>query len=295
MKKTFCVAVLAIALFWGTGRTIADEVMLNPSKDNTLYEDPEGDTSNGLGPNVFAGSTASFGERRAVMAFDIAGNIPAGSTITSANLTLVCNMASILSQPAAADLHALTADWGEGTSNTGPLSPGGAGTAATAGDATWLHTFFPDSLWATEGGDFSGTISGSTLVTFAGTYTWNSTTQMVEDVQNWLDNPDENYGWILIGGGPAGSAKRYASLQNPTAASRPLLVVQFDPPMGGNFGDCDNDGDVDLVDFGSFQLCFTGPGGGPIAPGCECADSDSDDDVDLVDFGEFQLVFTGPM
>jgi hypothetical protein len=57
-------------------------------------------------------------------------------------------------------------------------------------------------------------------------------------------------------------------------------------------GDFEDDGDVDLVDFGAFQLCFTGSGI-PAAAGCECGDFDSDGDVDLVDFGEFQLVFTG--
>jgi hypothetical protein len=58
-------------------------------------------------------------------------------------------------------------------------------------------------------------------------------------------------------------------------------------------GDSDGDGDVDLVDFACFQLCFSGPGGG-LAEGCESFDFDGDNDVDLVDFGVFQLVFTGP-
>lgn len=57
-------------------------------------------------------------------------------------------------------------------------------------------------------------------------------------------------------------------------------------------GDCDGDGDIDLVDFGEFQLCFTGSSG-VLTPGCECADFDGDSDVDLVDFGDFQLAFTG--
>lgn len=63
-------------------------------------------------------------------------------------------------------------------------------------------------------------------------------------------------------------------------------------PCGENAGDFDGDGDVDLVDFGEFQLCFTG-GTGTISEGCECADFDGDNDADLVDFGEFQLAFTG--
>lgn len=71
-----------------------------------------------------------------------------------------------------------------------------------------------------------------------------------------------------------------------------VVAVGLLPTMGMP-GDFDNDGDVDLTDFGSFQLCFTGGGGGPIAPGCEAGDFDGDDDVDLSDFGSFQLAYTG--
>jgi len=52
-------------------------------------------------------------------------------------------------------------------------------------------------------------------------------------------------------------------------------------------GDCDDDGDVDLLDFACFVDCFTGPGGG-ILPGCEGLDFDDDGDVDLLDYGVFQ-------
>lgn len=60
-------------------------------------------------------------------------------------------------------------------------------------------------------------------------------------------------------------------------------------------GDCDGDVDVDLTDFGGFQLCFTGAGGGPVGPECTCSDFDNDGDVDLNDFGGFQLAFTGSL
>jgi len=62
-------------------------------------------------------------------------------------------------------------------------------------------------------------------------------------------------------------------------------------------GDFDGDGDVDLTDFNSFQLCFGGSDNPPAAtcpPGVD-ADCDGDGDVDLADFIIFQQNFTGSL
>ncbi len=48
-------------------------------------------------------------------------------------------------------------------------------------------------------------------------------------------------------------------------------------------GDGDYDCDVDLIDFSSFQICFTGEGNGPLDAGCDVFDLDGDGDVGLVD------------
>ena len=81
--KTLFPLVLAAAL-GGFGPSLAsgDVININPSKDNTLYEfvPADGDTSNALGVHLFAGMTAEPEVRRGVVAFDIAGSIPAGST-----------------------------------------------------------------------------------------------------------------------------------------------------------------------------------------------------------------------
>ena len=71
-------------------------------------------------------------------------------------------------------LHRVLSDWGEGTSGAGgdPLHMGGGGgSPATAGDATWLHTFFDTSFWANPGGDFSSTASAARSVDQPGFYT----------------------------------------------------------------------------------------------------------------------------
>ena len=61
----------------------AEEVTLSPAKDNTIYS--EGELSNGAGTSLFAGTTGDLDNgalRRALLAFDVAGSIPAGSART---------------------------------------------------------------------------------------------------------------------------------------------------------------------------------------------------------------------
>src|SRR3954469_4349976 len=67
----------------------AASVTVRPSKDNTIYGNA--DLSNGAGKFLFAGSNGANGGGRALrslLAFDLAGQIPAGATINSVTLTL---------------------------------------------------------------------------------------------------------------------------------------------------------------------------------------------------------------
>ncbi len=59
-------------------------------------------------------------------------------------------------------------------------------------------------------------------------------------------------------------------------------------------GDFNADGFVDLVDFGEFDFCYTGAGGGPIDPTCEPGDFDADGDIDCADWLQFRQRWTGP-
>jgi len=67
-------------------------------------------------------------------------------------------------------------------------------------------------------------------------------------------------------------------------------------PCPDPFADVDGDGDVDQADFGVFQLCFTGRGGG-VPAGCECLNHDvgaDDPDIDEDDWGAFEDCASGP-
>jgi hypothetical protein len=225
-SKTLFTAALAAAICY-TCTTLASANIVNimPSKDNTLYEyDPaEGDHSNGAGFHFFAGENGMGELRRGVLAFDVAGTIPPGSTITA--VTLSMNMSMTQAGAVTVELHKLLADWGEGTSHA-PMGEGD-GAPATPNDATWRHRFFDTVFWTTQGGDFSATVSASQSVGGIGQYTWSSA-QMVADVQSWLDNPASNFGWLVLGGETAiAMAKRFDSRES---ASPPMLTIEFSGP-----------------------------------------------------------------
>jgi hypothetical protein len=236
-------AGLLTALFWGLHSTMSSPVaaelqqaatvplataVLTATKDNTLYEGTSDLTSNGAGPYLFAGRNAQGSTRRGLLAFAIAGRVPASSTIVSVTLRL--QMVQTRGGATPVKLHRVTADWGEGASNSG--SSGGQGAPAQTSDATWLHAFFDTDLWSAQGGDFVETASATTTVAGPAAYTW-SDPALVADVQNWLDNPATNFGWIIIGAESGNqTAKKFASRENNLAANRPQLTITYLGPAG---------------------------------------------------------------
>jgi hypothetical protein len=212
---------------------------LQASKDNTLVEVPENasindELSNGKGPMLFVGRTGQSKDnlRRALIEFDIAGAIPAGSKITSAKLKLKSTLSAGGPQPTRVTVHRVKGDWGEGESK----SQGGRGAQAAKGDATWIHPFYKTSekRWTTLGGDFEPVESASQSVGGPGVYIWDSTPALVADVQTWLDSPEANFGWLLRGDETKNepTAKVFQGRDDADEASRPQLIVTFIPPAG---------------------------------------------------------------
>src|SRR5688572_17965258 len=82
MKKSL-LALIAVCLAGNAFTQVT--VNLTPDKDNSIYS--ENNNANGLG-GLFSGHTCSGNTRRALIHFDVAGNIPSGATITAVTLTL---------------------------------------------------------------------------------------------------------------------------------------------------------------------------------------------------------------
>jgi hypothetical protein len=210
-----------VAASW-PGPSSGLEIVLTPVADTTIYrgEGHSENSSNALGDNLSVGQNAEGVTRRALLRFDLSGILP-GSIVHSAQLTLFESRSRGNYEVA---LHRLLANWGEGASNGG--SAGASGTA-TAGDATWLRSRHPDTLWTSQGGDFIATSSATTFVGGQGApYAWSSAS-MVVDVQLWIDQSAVNHGWILIGEEVTNqNAKLFGSRQSGTM---PELVLQITP------------------------------------------------------------------
>ena len=227
-----------VCLILACGVATADTAVLTPVRD-TMMVDEWVQGSNGRGLHMCIGGNGGQDFRRALLVFDISA-IPSGSTINSVTLDLYVNNSNS-GGSGIYDVHRLTADWGEGASQ----APAGEciGTQAELDDASWVYRFYdPDDepgspQWANQGGDFVMTPSATLNVGGLGHKLWSSA-QMADEVQDWLDGLESNYGWLVKRSSEVGgtNAIRVGSRQNTNANQRPSLVVDYTPDSG--FGAC---------------------------------------------------------
>lgn len=192
------------------------------TRDATLYE--ESTNSNGGGEFLFAGNTNALNARRSLIAFDLS-SIPSGSLILAVSLELTISMTSSLAT--VQQLHRLDADWGEGSQDA--ISTESTGTASASGDATWVSRFVSSATWTSPGGDYQATASASASPNAIGSTPLWTSAQMAADVQDWLDAPASNWGWILIGDESTfKTTKRYFSSDSTApAGQKPRLTVRY--------------------------------------------------------------------
>ena len=172
------------------------------------------------GFHLFAGKMAIGELRRGVLAFDIAGNIPVGSTITGVTFSMNMSRTPInVAYPVELQSCLPT---GVKELRRHPerkaMEPGHPQRCNMAAP------FLRHDFWAAEGGDFSATVSASQSVGVVGPYTWSSQ-QMVADVQDWLDNPAGNFGWLVLGlEKPTMTVKRFDTRES---ANPPVLTIEY--------------------------------------------------------------------
>src|SRR5207248_6129411 len=108
------------------------------------------------------------------------------------------------------------------------------GAPASNGQATWLARFYPNVLWSAPGAaapaDFLAVTSASQSIATEGSYTFDSSQNLVADVQSWFTNAASNFGWILIceDESAIGTARRFGSREDP--ANAPALVIEYIQP-----------------------------------------------------------------
>jgi hypothetical protein len=275
LSPRFALAVAALTLPLAAR---ADVLNISDSKDAMIFgkkpttpnptADQYTDTGNaaGAGPAIFAGADGSSNIKRALIQFDLS-SIPTGSTITSATITLY--LAQVAGSAGNGNTTANTTDrefglyanlqpWTEGPSNRTTV-PGVGGTGQGVprgnGDVTWDYASYNTNpalavLWNngnSHGGDFSSTESGhlqvplNATLAIGGAFTFPTSTGLVTDVQNWLDDPTSNDGWLfksdnleLTPTSFLGFWTREAVSEgnDPSIAIAPTLTVTFTPPTG---------------------------------------------------------------
>src|SRR4051812_34728781 len=90
----------------------ATSISLNSSKDNTLYEDPLGQTSNGMSQYFFVGKVGSTGAgtlRRGLLQFDLS-TIPSTATVNSVTLQVYVDKSNGAGE--VLSLHRVSKAWG---------------------------------------------------------------------------------------------------------------------------------------------------------------------------------------
>lgn len=230
MKQTlpinrYFVGIFTLLLFSVSFSFAQETISIVADRDNSLYESV-GTISNGSGAELFIGRidrNTNF-LRRALVHFDLS-EIPEGATIETATLNVFVSRSAPGSGSQISTLHLMTSDWGEGGSDAGVN--GGKGTIAQENDATWIHQFSPNTNWTNAGGDFVLAQSANTSISGVGSYSYANAT-MAEEVQNWLDMPETNFGWIILGNeGERKTAKKLESREAANVDRRPTLVITY--------------------------------------------------------------------
>lgn len=165
--------------------------------DAVIYE--TGDVANGRGQQLLVSARPSDPARRTLIRFPVDQVLPEGALIAGSRLCFSVSQA--LEETLSIELHRITKAW-----NEGPTAVSGderSGVMASNVDVTWFHTGTgAGDSWETPGGDFAvDAESVQEIMETAGRVCLENSGgdgNMNTTVQSWFDNPEGNFGWILL-------------------------------------------------------------------------------------------------
>lgn len=196
--KIYCKYLIASLSGMVCGQALcAAGAVLNLNVAADTYLDSAAPNNNAGAHTWFgAGLDGVGGVRRGLFRFDLSP-IPAGATITSVSLVLTVTQVpghGFGGVDSTFSLYRLLAAWNEGT------KLGNSGAPASTGAATWNVRMNEVASWTTAGAadDAIATASASTPVgsEVGAAYVW-SGPGLRGDVQLWLSQPTQNFGWLL--------------------------------------------------------------------------------------------------
>ncbi len=245
----FCLAFVLLTSECLTGTVFGATIVIGSSADTGLMERfPD----NNLGGEKYfnAGQIQNTGcsppflycRNRGLLKFDLAGAVPPQSRITGVVLAVDITKVPGDNPDNATfyDVHRMLQSWGEG-SKTNAVSPpsqgNGLGTPASLGEANWYYRFASNRTWTTPGGkagsDYATNVSASQFISTPSQapFYFDSTTQIVSDVQFWLDHPQSNFGWMIKAHDETEgwTARRFMAREDPINIY-PALFLDYIPP-----------------------------------------------------------------
>lgn len=225
----FVPTALALVVMASSAPAQLTTATIPASQDATIYWQAPG-TADGGGQWLHSrfDELADLQTHDFLLRFDVASQIPAGATVQSARIELVCvEVFSTAAFPLVA--QRVTQPWTEGPSDAAANE--WVGVAAQAGDVTASHASFPTTAW-TLPIVVPGVVTGAPMQP-PGVWVLPSTPNAIAAAQAWLDQPAANFGLYLS----TQETVRIASREN-GALPAPRLVVEYLPPCGQVANEC---------------------------------------------------------
>ena len=200
----------------------AQTVNLDATEDTTIYSNVVDNNGGGHAFNI-AGTANNGNERRSLLRFDLAGIAP-GSTVNSASLDL--DITQVGNTGGTFQLFRLDTDWAEGR------GVGNQGAAALAGEATWNSAEFGSVDWTPGGSFFPPLLSEVSITSSIGESSFSSSDNFIDAIQSIVDDPTQNFGFLISSSSGAGSAIRIGSREGGSAASLSVDFTAIPEPTG---------------------------------------------------------------